>query len=91
MVYEKILLPGKDRAALLSLGPFFPGWKAGPPSTLTFLAKCPCSPNFNPIALLPAGTLDILVFPATFFFLSSFIKGRHEPSFIHSVRTQHLP
>ena len=65
---RKSYFQGKTGEALLSLGPFFPGWKAGPPSTLTFLVKCPCSPNFNPTALLPSSTLDILVFPATFFF-----------------------
>lgn len=79
VVYRRILLPGKDREGSSLLGPFFPGWKAGPASILTF--------NLTP--LLPADALDILVFPATFLFF--FIKGKHEPSFIHSVRTLHLP
>ena len=75
---------------LFSSWPFL-SWVEGRPSIHSdFLSKVPlCSPNFNLTPLRPAGALDILVFPATFLFF--FIKGKHEPSFIHSVRTLHLP
>lgn len=80
---------GKTGKVLLSWPFLF--WVEGRPSIHSdFLSKVPlCSPSFNPTPLLPASALDILVFLATFFFF--LIKGKHEPSFIHSVRTQHLP
>lgn len=87
VVYRRILLPGKDREGSSLLGPFFPGWKAGPASILTFLAKCPCVPL---ISIWHHCGRQVhwtyWCFQPPFFF----IKGKHEPSFIHSVRTLHL-